>query len=352
MIKRFGYTYSEVTKVIRTKIIKFKNQSLGDRLEIILTKTSEKFSKIVTKINPDLIVIHGDRVEALACAVVGSLNHILTAHIEGGEVSGTIDEVGDGVTKFKKGDEVFGCSGAITGNPGALAEYQLVDERLLALKPNSLTLEECAALPLVSITAWDALVRGAKINQTDKVLVHGGAGGVGHLGVQLAKAFGADAYSTVSSDIKAELVRNYGATPINYNSASIAEYVNEHSKGEGFDVIFDTVGGNVLNDSFEASKLEGRVTSVNTRIKCDLTILHQKALSLHVVFMIIPILYDQHEGKNRHGEVLKEIAKKVDSGFISPLIHEQIFSFNEISEAHTLLEEGRAIGKVILRGFD
>ena len=112
------------------------------------------------------------------------------------------------------------------------------------------------------------------------------------------------------------------------------------------------MGGNVLNDSFEASKLEGRITSVNTRIKCDLTILPQKALSLHVVFMIIPILYDQDEGKNRHGEVLKEIAKKVDSGFISPLIHEQIFSFNEISEAHTLLEEGRAIGKVILRGFD
>ena len=270
----------------------------------------------------------------------------------GFDVSGTIDEVGDGVTKFKKGDEVFGCSGAITGNPGALAEYQLVDERLLALKPDSLTLEECAALPLVSITAWDALIRGAKIKKTDKVLVHGGAGGVGHLGTQLAKAFCADVYSTVSSDTKAEIVRNYGATPINYNSVSITEYVKEHTKGEGFDVIFDTVGGNVLNDSFEASKLEGRITSVNTRIKCDLTILHQKALSLHVVFMIIPILYDQDEGKKRHGEVLKEIAKKVDSGFISPLIHEQIYSFNEISDAHTLLEEGRAIGKVILRGFD
>ena len=270
----------------------------------------------------------------------------------GFDVSGTIDEVGDGVTKFKKGDEVFGCSGAITGNPGALAEYQLVDGRLLALKPDSLTLEECAALPLVSITAWDALIRGAKIKKTDKVLVHGGAGGVGHLGTQLAKAFGADVYSTVSSDTKAEIVRNYGATPINYNSVSITDYVKEHTEGEGFDVIFDTVGGNVLNDSFEASKLEGRITSVNTRIKCDLTILHQKAMSLHVVFMIIPILYDQDEGKKRHGEVLKEIAKKVDLGFISPLIHEQIYSFNEISDAHTLLEEGRAIGKVILRGFD
>jgi len=101
MLGKFGYTYSEVTKVIRSKIIKFKNQSLGDRLEIILTKTSEKFSKIVKKINPDLIVIHGDRVETLACAVVGSLNHILTAHIEGGEVSGTIDDtIRHAVTKL------------------------------------------------------------------------------------------------------------------------------------------------------------------------------------------------------------------------------------------------------------
>lgn len=101
MIEKFGYTYSEVTKVIKSKIIAFKNQSLDDRLEIILTKTTEKFSKIVTKINPDLIVIHGDRVETLACAMVGSLNHILTAHIEGGEVSGTIDDtIRHAVTKL------------------------------------------------------------------------------------------------------------------------------------------------------------------------------------------------------------------------------------------------------------
>ena len=270
----------------------------------------------------------------------------------GFDVSGIIEEVGDGVTRFKIGDEVFGWSGAITGNPGAMAEYQLVDERILALKPSSLSFEESSALPLVSITTWDALIRGAKINQNEKILVHGGAGGVGHLGVQIAKLFGGVVYSTVSSDQKAEIVANYGAIPINYNSQNITEYVNEHTNGKGFDVIFDTVGGDVLTNSFEAAKLEGRVSSVNTRVKCDLSILHQKALSLHVVFMIIPILHDQNEGKLRHGEVLKEIAKKVDSGSISPLIHKQIYSFEKISEAHKLLEEGNAVGKVILKGFD
>ena len=92
LIGKFGNTYREVTKIFKKNVIKFKNQSLNDPLELILTKTTKKFSNIVKKINPDLIVIHGDRVEALSCALVGSLNHILTAHIEGGEVSGTIDD--------------------------------------------------------------------------------------------------------------------------------------------------------------------------------------------------------------------------------------------------------------------
>ncbi len=101
VISKFGYTYREVTKNFRSKVIKFKNQSLGDRLEIILSKTTDQFSKITKNIDPDLILIHGDRVEALGCALVGSLNHILTAHIEGGEVSGTIDDtIRHAVTKL------------------------------------------------------------------------------------------------------------------------------------------------------------------------------------------------------------------------------------------------------------
>ena len=92
VIPKFGDTYKEVVKTFGPNIIKFSNQSLGDRLEIILTKTTNRLSKIIKKIKPDLIVTHGDRVEALATALVGSLNHILTAHIEGGELSGTIDD--------------------------------------------------------------------------------------------------------------------------------------------------------------------------------------------------------------------------------------------------------------------
>ena len=270
----------------------------------------------------------------------------------GFDVAGTIEDVGDGVSKFVAGDEVFGCSGAVKEHSGALAEYQLVDANLLAKRPANLSLEKCVALPLVSITAWDALIRGADLKKGECVLIHGGTGGVGHLGIQLAKMKGAEVFSTVSSDEKAEIVKGYGATPINYRNLSVAQYVEEYTNQKGFDIVFDTVGGDNLMRSFEASKLEGRVTSVNTRITCDLSILHQKALSLHVVFMIIPILYNQDKGKAQHGKILNEIVRGVESEAISPLIHEEVFPFERVSEAHSLLESGKATGKIVLRGFD
>ena len=101
MIPRFGNTYQEINKFFKSNIVKFKNQKFGDNLETILTNTIKKFSKIVKKVKPDLILIHGDRIESLGCALVGSLNHILTAHIEGGEVSGNIDDtIRHAVTKL------------------------------------------------------------------------------------------------------------------------------------------------------------------------------------------------------------------------------------------------------------
>tara|TARA_Y100001958_G_C21231335_1_gene557096 strand:+ start:1482 stop:1988 length:507 start_codon:yes stop_codon:yes gene_type:complete len=92
MLTEYGSTHTEIDKFFKSGVIKFKNQIVGDKLEKILTETIQKFSKVVKEIKPDLIIIHGDRVEPLACALVGSLNHILTAHIEGGEVSGNIDD--------------------------------------------------------------------------------------------------------------------------------------------------------------------------------------------------------------------------------------------------------------------
>ncbi|HIG82977.1 MAG TPA: quinone oxidoreductase [Verrucomicrobia bacterium] len=301
-----------------------------------------------------LIRVKASTVNPIDCKIRSGLLKSLAPEtgVLGFDVAGIIEEIGDGVSKFSAGEEVFGCSGAVKEHSGALAEYQLVDANLLAKRPANLSLDECVALPLVSITAWDALIRGANIKEGECILVHGGAGGVGHLGIQLAKMKGAEVFSTVSSDKKAEIVKGYGATPINYHDLSVAQYVDQHTEKNGFDVVFDTVGGDNLMRSLEASKIEGRVTSVNTRTTCDLSILHQKALSLHVVFMIIPILYNQDEGKVRQGEILNEIVRGVELEAITPLINKEIFPFERVAEAHSLLESGKATGKIILKGFD
>ncbi len=271
--------------------------------------------------------------------------------ILGFDVAGTVEETVEGVSDLQPGDEVFGCTGAVLEHSGSLAEFQVADATLLSKKPSNLSLEEAVALPLVSITAWDALIRGAVIREGERVLVHGAAGGVGHVGIQLAKNAGADVYATVSSGEKADIARTLGAQPINYKEQSVEQYVEEHTGGRGFDVVFDTVGGENLTRSLEAAALEGRVTSVNTRTTADLSLLHQKALSLHVVFMVIPILYNQVEGKARHGEILRDITRRVEREEFRPLIHEQRFSFEDVGQAHTLLEQGKATGKIVLTGF-
>ncbi len=269
----------------------------------------------------------------------------------GCDVAGVVEAVGEGVSDLAPGDRVYGCTGGSKGNPGALAEYQLADPALLARCPTAIPLADCAAVPLVAITCWDALVRGAEVGAGDRVLVHGGCGGVGHMGVQIAKMRGAEVYATVSTEAKAEIVRSFGATPIFYREQGVAEYVAEHTGGTGFDVVFDTVGGDNIARSFEAAALEGRVTSVNTRAEVDLSPMHQKALSLHVVFMLIPILHNRPGGRRRHGGILREITAAIDSSAVRPLIDPQRFPFGRVAAAHDHLVSGDAVGKILLEGF-
>lgn len=265
--------------------------------------------------------------------------------IPGCDVAGVIEAVGDGVSDFSPGDEVYGCAGGVKGHPGALAEYQVADARLIARKPASLSMEEAAALPLVGITAWDALVDRSKVSAGQRVLVHGATGGVGHIGVQLAKAAGAHVSVTGSSAEKLTIAMALGAdVGINYREVSVDEYAKD-----GFDLVFDTVGGDNLQGCFQAAALNGTVASISTRCTCDLTPFHQKALSMHVTFMLIAMLYNR--GRERHGEILREIAAMVDAGTLKPLIDPRRFTFAEAGAAHAHLASGNAIGKVVLTGF-
>lgn len=265
-----------------------------------------------------------------------------------GDVAGTVTAVGEGVTTFEPGDEVYACAGGVKGCGGALAEYMLADVSLVAHKPKSLTMAEAAALPLVSITAWEGLIDRAQVQPGQRVLVYGATGGVGHIGVQLAKWAGAAVYALVSSEEKAAIAHKLGADfTINYRQQPVEEFVAEHTDGEGFDVVFDTVGNDNLQDAFKAAKLNGTVVSIVSLSQQDLTLLHAKGLTLHLVYMLIPLLYGM--GRSRHGEILSQLAQLSDARKVRPLLDAKVFNFSEVAEAHQRSESGQVIGKVVLQ---
>lgn len=268
-----------------------------------------------------------------------------TPAILGMDFAGTVEAVGDGVQGFATGDEVYGCAGGLADLPGTLAEFIAADARLIAHKPMNLSMREAAALPLVAITAYEGLKR-AGIEAGQKVLVHGGSGGVGHVALQLAKHWGADVFSTGGGDKQLDLIRELGATPINYKTETVADYVATHTGGAGFDIVYDSVGGANMLNSFEAAALNGQVASTVSICELDLTLAHFKGLSLHVVFMLIPMLHDH--GRAVHGEILGDVASIVDAGGLKPVLDETSFTLEQAGDAHARLQSGQAMGKVVV----
>jgi NADPH2:quinone reductase len=264
--------------------------------------------------------------------------------VPGMDVSGTVEAVGPGVTRLRPGDRVFGCAGGLGTMPGALAEFMVADQDLLAIAPQCMDLVDAAALPLVSLTAWLALFERARLSTGQTLLVHGGAGGVGHIAVQLGVHAGAEVCATVSGNGKADVVEALGATAIDYRATPVDEYVAGLTGGRGFDVVFDTVGGPVLDASFQAAALGGQVVSTSTRSSHDLGVMHARGLSLHVVFMLLPLITGQ--GRAAYGRILEEVAGLVDDDVLAVLLDERRFHFTEIAEAHRHWAAGHALGKV------
>lgn len=263
----------------------------------------------------------------------------------GMDFAGTVEAVGEGVTSYQVGDDVYGCAGGLGQLAGSLAEYMLADVRLIAHKPNNLSMAEAAALPLVAITAYEGLNR-ANVKKGHKVLVHGGSGGVGHIAVQLAKHLGADVFATGGGEKQLALIEALGATAINYKTETVTDYVAKHTDGKGFDVIYDTVGELNLLNSMDAAALNGAIATTVSTAEIDLTLAHMKGLSLHVVFMLIPMLHNQ--GREAHGKILSEVASIVDSGGLKPILTEQQFSLSETAQAHSYAESGKGMGKVVI----
>jgi NADPH:quinone reductase-like Zn-dependent oxidoreductase len=263
----------------------------------------------------------------------------------GMDFAGIVEAIGEGVEGYTIGDEVYGCAGGLADLPGTLAEYIVADSDLLAHKPKNLSMREAAALPLVGITAYEGLMRGG-IKQGQKVLVHGGTGGVGHVALQLAKHFGAAVYATGGGENQMAIIKNLGATPINYKTESVQDYVDQYTGGAGFDLVYDSVGGANLTNSFNAAALNGHIATTVSLCELDLSPAHFKGLSIHVVFMLIPMLHNYK--RKEHAQALKHIAQIVEAGALKPLLDEERFTLEEVGKAHARLESGQAIGKVVV----
>jgi NADPH2:quinone reductase len=265
--------------------------------------------------------------------------------ILGIDLSGVVEAVGIGVTGFRRGDEVFGMTGGVGGLQGSLAEYAAVDADLLAPKPANLMMREAAALPLIFITAWEGLVDRARVQAGQRVLVHGGAGGVGHVAIQIARAFGADVFATGSAESES-LIEQLGAAAIDYRAMQVETYVAKYTDGRGFDVVFDTVGGATLDASFSAVRRFGHVVSALGWGSHALAPLSFRAATYSGVFTLLPLLTG--EGRAHHGEILREAARLVEAGKIVPRVDARHFALTAIEEAYRAIESGTVAGKIVV----
>jgi NADPH:quinone reductase-like Zn-dependent oxidoreductase len=263
------------------------------------------------------------------------------------DLAGTVVELGEAVAGFTPGQEVFGMAGGIGGAQGTLAEYIAVDARLIASKPHALGMREAAALPLVFITAWEGLVDRANVRSGQRVLIHGGAGGVGQVAVQLAKARGAEVYATGSAG-NLDFIRALGATAIDYQTQRVEAYVEQYTAGEGFDIVYDTVGGSTLDASFKAVKpYTGHVLSCLGWGQHSLAPLSFKSATYSGVFTLAPLLTGK--GREHHGSILREAAVLANAGQLAIRVDPQQFALDEVNDAFRQVAEGRGRGKTVIQ---
>lgn len=256
----------------------------------------------------------------------------------GMDLAGTVEAVGPDVGDWHVGDDVYGLATGIGGAQGSLAEYAAVDVRLLAKKPEVLSMREAAVLPLVLITAWEGLVDRAHVGSGHKVLIQGGAGGVGHVAVQLAIARGAQVYATGSAKHRA-VIEELGATFIDYQQQMVEEYVAQHTAGEGFDIVYDTVGGETLDASFRAAKTyHGHVVSCLGWGQHSLAPLSFRGASYSGVFTLLPLLTGK--GREHHGQILAEAARLIDAGKLKPIMDGRSFDLHGANAAYDVLASG------------
>ncbi len=269
--------------------------------------------------------------------------------ILGCDGAGIVEAIGAEVTKFKIGDEVYFCNGGLGLHQGNYAELTTIDEKFAALKPKSLSFEEAAAAPLVLLTAWEALYDRGNLGANAHVLIHAGAGGVGHVAIQLAKLRGAKVATTIGSEAKARFVRDLGADlAIAYKQTDFVEAALNWTNNEGVDIAFDTVGGKLIEQTFPAVKIYGDlVTILEPPTDISWKVARTRNLRFSFELMLTPMLLGNTALQIQQAQILSECATLFDSGKLKIHVSE-VFQLADVAKAHQLLETGSMTGKIAI----
>ncbi|MGZ4865927.1 MAG: NADP-dependent oxidoreductase [Candidatus Angelobacter sp.] len=310
----------------------------------------------VPRVGPNgvLVQVHAASVNPVDWKLRQGLLHavmpVVFPVIWGCDLAGVVTEVGPSVTLFKPGDEVYGMKDGYVGKTyrGTYAEYVAVPEKSLAAKPSNLSYEEAAAVPATALTAWQAMVNQGNLKPGQRVLIHAGAGGVGVMAIQIAKAFGAYVAATASTRNQ-DFLRQLGADlAIDYTRDKIDKIRPK------FDLILDGVGKSVWADSFRALKAGGRLVTLTAPIP------QESAGKLKFFATAIPglaggVVRGLLGGKRllvtrvkpRGGE-LEKISTLIEAGKIRPVV-EKVFALGQIAEAHRASETGHVRGKLAIK---
>lgn len=271
--------------------------------------------------------------------------------ILGCDGAGVVEAVGSGVQRFKVGDEVYFCAGGLgKSGTGNYAEFAVVEEQMVAYKPASLSFAEAAAAPLVLITAWESLYDRGRLEAGQRVLIQAGAGGVGHIAIQLAKLKGAQVCTTVGSQDKARLVRQLGVDlPILYKQTDVVKAVLDWTGGEGVDLAFDTVGGKTFFDTVPAVRVYGDLVTIlePDPSQGNLKTARSRNLRISLELMLTPLLQELVTAQQHQAEILKQCAAWIDRGKLK--IHlSETYPLKDAAAAHKALETGSTTGKIAL----
>jgi NADPH:quinone reductase-like Zn-dependent oxidoreductase len=301
-----------------------------------------------------LVQIHAASVNPVDLKIRdGKLKRILPYRLPfilGNDLAGVVVRVGSGVRRFKPGDEVYARPD--TDRIGAFAECISVQEDAVAHKPNALTMEEAASIPLVGLTAWQALIERANLKRGQKVLIHAGSGGVGTFAIQLAKHLGA-IVATTTSTANLDWVKRLGADiVIDYRKDDFETILHD------YDAVLDTLGGEALEKSLRVLKPGGKLISISGPPDPDVATDMGSTWILRLAMRLLS--YRIRRRAQRHhvsyaflfmrpsGDQLREIGSLIDSGTIRPVV-DRIFPFESTKEALAYVEKGRAKGKVIVK---